>query len=101
MSEAEIDQFFERFEPRGTGLEPYFENFLDGLWNKAKSFAKTALNVAQKGLTLIPGLSGLISKLKALVRPLLNRVLKTAIDKLPPTLRRSRGSWRSACSARR
>jgi hypothetical protein len=87
MSESEIDTFFERFEPRTTGLEPYFENFLGGLLDKAKKLAKKAISVAQKGITLIPGLGGLISKLKALVRPLLNRVLKTAIDKLPPTLR--------------
>jgi hypothetical protein len=87
MSEAEFDQFFERFEPRGTGLEPHFENFLGGLWDKAKKLARKALDVAQKGLTFIPGLGGLISKLKGLVRPLLNRVLRTAIDKLPPTLR--------------
>jgi hypothetical protein len=87
MSEAEIDTFFERFEPRGTGLEPYFENFLGKLVNKAKAIAKKAMSVAQKGMTLIPGIGGLISKLKALVRPLLERVLKTAIDKLPPTLR--------------
>jgi hypothetical protein len=87
MGEAEVDQFFERLQPRVTGLEPYFEDFLGGLWKKAKSVAKKALDVAKKGLTLLPGLGGLISKLKALVRPLLNRVLKTAIDKLPPTLR--------------
>ena len=86
MSEAEVDTFFERFEPRGTGLEPYFENFLGKLVNKAKTLAKKALSVAAKGITLIPGLGGLIGKLKALVRPLLERVLKTAIDKLPPTL---------------
>ncbi len=86
MSESEIDTFFERFEPRGTGLEPYFENFLGGLWNKAKNLAKKAIDVAKKGIALIPGLSGLIGKLKGLVWPLLNRVLKMAIDKLPPTL---------------
>jgi hypothetical protein len=87
MSESELDALFEQFEPRGTGLEPYFEDFLGGLLSKAKSFAKKAIDVAKKGLTLIPGLGGLIDKLKALVRPLLQRVLKTAIDKLPPTLR--------------
>jgi hypothetical protein len=86
MSEAEVDTFFERFAPRDTGLEPYFEDFLGGLLDKAKKLAKTAISVAQKGITLIPGLGGLISKLKALVRPLLRRVLKTAIDKLPATL---------------
>jgi hypothetical protein len=87
MSEAEFDTFFERFEPHDTELEPYFENFLGKLVKKAKTLAKKAISVAQKGLTLVPGIGGLISKLKALVRPLLDRVLKTAIDKLPPTLR--------------
>jgi len=87
MSEAEVDTFFERYEPRGTGLEPYFENFLGGLLKKAKGLASKAIAVAQKGITLIPGIGGLISKLKALVRPLLDRVLRTAIDKLPATLR--------------
>lgn len=87
MSEAEIDGFFERFEPRATGLEPYFEDFLGKVFDKVKTFAKGALDIAKKGLTLIPGLGGLIAKLKALVRPLLNRVLRMAIDKLPPTLR--------------
>ena len=86
MNESEVDRFFEQFEPRATGLEPHFENFLGGLWDKAKSFAKKALDVAKKGLTMIPGIGLLIGKLKALVRPILNRVLRTAIDKLPATL---------------
>ena len=86
MSESEVDQFFEQFEPRATGLEPHFENFLGGLWKKAKSLANKAIDIAKKGLTLIPGIGALIGKLKALVRPILNRVLKTAIDKLPATL---------------
>jgi len=86
MNEEEVDRFFEQFEPRETGLEPHFENFLGGLWKKAKSFAKKAIDIAKKGITLIPGIGLLIGKLKALVRPILNRVLKSAIDKLPATL---------------
>ncbi|HEY7621785.1 MAG TPA: hypothetical protein VH834_18560 [Solirubrobacteraceae bacterium] len=86
MSEAELDRFFDQFEPRGTGLEPYFENFLTGLWNKAKSIASKGFDVLQKGIALIPGIGNLIAKLKELVKPLLQRVLNTAIDKLPPTL---------------
>jgi hypothetical protein len=86
MSEAEFDRFFEQFEPRATGLEPYFEGFLTGLWNKAKAIASKGFDVLQKGIALIPGIGGLISKLKELVKPLLQRVLNTAIDKLPPTL---------------
>ena len=87
MAEAEIDTFFERFEPQGTGLEGHFEDFLGGLVKKAKKLAKKAVGVAKKGLTMLPGISALLRKLKALVRPLLDRVLKTAIDRLPPTLR--------------
>ena len=85
MSEAELDTFFERFEPRGTGLEPYFEDFLGGSARRSKSFAKKAVDVAKKGLTMLPGVGALIGQLKALVRPLLDRVLKMALDKLPPT----------------
>jgi hypothetical protein len=87
MSETEVDALFERLEPRGTGLEPYFENFLGGLAKKFKSIAKKAIDVAKKGLTMIPGISGLIQKLKALVGPLVQRVLKLALDRLPPGLR--------------
>jgi hypothetical protein len=86
MSESEVDGFFEQFEPRATGLEQHFENFLGGLWNKAKGLAKKALDVAKKGLTMIPGIGLLIGRLKALVMPILNRVLSAAIDKLPTTL---------------
>jgi hypothetical protein len=87
MSEAELDELFERFTPRGTGLEPYFEDFLGGLGNKLKKFATKALDVAKKGLTLIPGLGALLGRLKALIKPLLDRVLKIAIDRLPAALR--------------
>jgi hypothetical protein len=87
MSEPELDQFFERFEPAETGLEPYFEDFLGGLWKKAKSLAGKAVDLAKKGLAAIPGISGLIKKLEALVMPLLNQVLRMAMDKLPASVR--------------
>jgi hypothetical protein len=87
MSEAELDAVFERFESRGTGLEPYFEDWLGGLGKKLKTFANKALTVAKKGLAAFPGIGALIGKLKALVKPMLDRVLKIAIDKLPPALR--------------
>ncbi len=86
MSEAELDRFFEAFEPHQTGLEQHFENFLGGLWKKVKSIAKSAVSAVGKGIMMIPGLSALIDKLKALVKPLLDRVLRLAIDRLPPTL---------------
>jgi hypothetical protein len=87
MSEADIDRFFEQFEPRGTGLEQYFENFLGGLLNKAKALAKKGVELASKGMFLMPGLAGLIQQVKALAPKLLNLVLSKAMDQVPPTLR--------------
>jgi hypothetical protein len=87
MSDAELDAFFERLEPNDTGLEPHFEDFLGKLAKKVAAVAKKAVDVAKKGLTMVPGIAPLLAKLKALVRPLLDRVLKLALDKLPPQLR--------------
>jgi hypothetical protein len=87
MGEAELDEVFERFTPRDTGLESYFEEFLGGLGKKLKTFARKAIEVAKKGLTLFPGVGFLLNKLKALVKPLLDRVLRLALDRLPPALR--------------
>ena len=91
LTETQLDEVFEQFEPEGTGLEQYFEGFLKGLWNKAKKIASGAIDLAKKGaftaLSMIPGVSGLINRLKSLVAPLLQRVLNMAMDKLPPSLR--------------
>jgi hypothetical protein len=91
MGEQELEELFERFEPRETGLEAHFENFLGGLLKKAKSVVSGAVALAKKGVAAavkaIPGLSGLIEKLKGLVKPLLERVLRMALDRLPPGLR--------------
>jgi hypothetical protein len=85
MSAAELDQLFERLTPRGTGLEPYFEDFLGGLGKKLKKIASKAIEVGS--MVMLPGVGLLISKLKPLLMPLLQRVLNIALDKLPPTLR--------------
>jgi hypothetical protein len=85
MSAAELDQLFERLTPQGTGLEPYFEDFLGGLGKKLKAIASKAIEVGS--MVMLPGVGLLISKLKPLLKPLLDRVLKFALDKLPPTLR--------------
>jgi hypothetical protein len=86
LSEHQIDELFERFEPHGTGLESHFEDFLGGLVKKAKSVVKGAVKLAKRGITMLPGISALLGKLKRLVHPLLQRVLKLGLDKLPPQL---------------
>jgi hypothetical protein len=85
MSEAEVDQLVDSYTPRGTGLEPYLEDFLGGLGKKLKSIASKAIQVGS--MVMLPGVGLLISRLKPLLKPLLERVLKFALDKLPPALR--------------
>ncbi|HEU5253065.1 MAG TPA: hypothetical protein VFU16_07050 [Solirubrobacterales bacterium] len=95
LTEAEVDQLFERFEPRETGLEAHFEDFLGGLWKKAKTFTVNAVGslgkgivqAAGQGLSMLPGIGGLLKQLKGLVRPLIERVLRGAVNRLPTTLR--------------
>lgn len=90
MTEAEVDELLDGFEPRETTVEPAFEDFLKKLWKKAKSVAKGAVKLAKKGIAAVGKLLpiGLIlKKIKALVRPLLQRVLKIALNRLPVALR--------------
>ncbi len=90
MTEAEIDNFLNEYEPSNTQLSPNFEYFLKGLWKKAKKAVKGAVNLAQKGIQLatklVPGLGAILEKLKQLARPLIDKVLKMAINKLPAAL---------------
>ena len=67
-----------------------FDQFLGGLIKKAKQAVTGAVSLAKKGLALAGKLNPvnlLLSKLKGLVRPLLTRVLGTAIAKLPEDIR--------------
>lgn len=89
MTETELENLLDRYEPVGTQLSPSFEFFLGNLWNKAKGVVKGAINLAKKGISAVGkfALGPLLNKLKGLIRPLLNRVLKFAMDRLPPALR--------------
>lgn len=90
MTEAEVDELLDGFEPRETTVEPAFEDFLKKLWNKAKSVAKGAVKLAKKGIAAVGKLlpiGMILNKIKALVRPLLQRVLKIALNRLPVALR--------------
>lgn len=91
MSEDQLDELFEQFEPSRSDLPPAFEDFLKGVSRKLKKVVKGVSAVAQKGLKVATalatgGISLILPKIKKLVRPLLQRVLKIAIGKLPPAL---------------
>jgi hypothetical protein len=83
VSETQLDRLLEQLAPSATGLSPTFENVLGGLFKKAKAaVSKVAATVGK----VLPH-AIIFNKLKGLVRPLLERVLRFAIDKLPVSLR--------------
>lgn len=83
LSETELDALLEQFAPAEPGSSPTFENILGGFFRKAKQAVKKAAGAVGK---VLPH-SLILNKLKGLIRPLLERVLRFAIDKLPVALR--------------
>jgi hypothetical protein len=95
ITEHELDDLLSGFEPHDTGLSPAFEGFLKKVWKKAKTAVKKVASAAKKGIVKAVKTVGKIAsapiaivlkKLKALVKPLLEKVLKSAIGKLPEPL---------------
>ena len=85
-NEAQIDQLFEQFEADRIPLSPAQEQFLGSIIKKAKSVVKSGINLAKKGIAAVGKIlpiNVILDKLKKLVRPLLDKVLKFAINKLP------------------
>lgn len=89
MAETELETLLSQYEPVRTQLSPTFEFFLGGIFNKIKKGVRGAVNLAKKGVSAAVklGLGPLLNKLKGFIRPLLQRVLKFALNKLPPALR--------------
>jgi hypothetical protein len=69
-------------------LTPEFEDFLGKLRKAVKKVASKAADLAKKGAAAVAksGLGPVLEKLKALVRPMLQRVIATAIGRLPVSL---------------
>jgi len=90
MTEAELEDYLDRLAPAPTSLPPAFEDFLGKLIKKAKKAVGGVVKLAKKGVQLASKLSPvhlILGRLKGLVRPLLERVLKFALDKLPVAIR--------------
>lgn len=82
LTEAEIETIIDGYQP-STSLNPAFEH-----WGFLKKMAKKAVGLAKKGISAAAklGLGPILNRLKALVQPLLKRVIQTAIGKLPAAL---------------
>ena len=84
LVEGEIDAFVDRYAPTGHEVQqdPQFEQFFGKLLGKIGGVVKKVAGTALQGIKKL-ALGPLLSRLKALVKPLLQRVLKKAIGHLP------------------
>lgn len=90
LSESEVNTLFENLAPPPGAVPPEFEDFLKKVFNKVKNVAKTVAKAAKAGISAIGKvlpIGAILKKIIPLVRPLLNRVIRFAIGKLPAALR--------------
>jgi hypothetical protein len=89
MSGAELGELLDSVGAEQLGSEG-FDQFLGGVLRKAKKLVGGAVSLAKKGLAaagrILP-IGVLLKRLRALVRPLLNRVLRAAMNLLPASVR--------------
>jgi len=88
LSEGEVDGFAERYSP-SSALDPEFEEFLDKWKKKLSNVVKKASGLVKKGIKFATkiGLGPVLNKIKALVKPMLEKVLQLAIGRLPEAVR--------------
>jgi hypothetical protein len=84
ITESEIDDVFGRAGSERK-VSPGFEHLFGSITKAISKVAKGAVSLAKKGIDAATklGLGPLLDKLKGLIRPLLERVLKAAINRLP------------------
>ena len=91
LSEDQLDEVLDRFDPESSGLTPAGEEFIGSLVRKAKSAVKFVANAAKGVGTVVGKVAGavvgpVLQKLRGLINPLLRRVLSFAIGRLPAAL---------------
>jgi hypothetical protein len=87
MSAQELESTLEAMSvAHVSGMSELEEQFLGGLIRKGRKLAQSAVKLAKKGVALAGKLlpiDAILGRLRAVVRPLLQRVLNSAIGKLP------------------
>ncbi len=89
-SEASIEAFFETLDFNHSQYTPAQEQFFGKIFNKVKSVVKKGVDLAKKGIAAVGKflpIGIILKKIKGLIKPLLGKVLKFAIGKLPKNLR--------------
>lgn len=88
-TESEIESFFSELEFNHGSFSPAQEQFFGKIFNKVKSVVKKGVELAKKGISAVGKIlpvNIVLNKLKGLIKPLLDKVLKFAIGKLPKNL---------------
>lgn len=87
VSEAELDRSIENLEGGSLG-SPALDNFRRRFRGIAKKIGSKAISLAKKGVKFLGkfALGKIFAKLKALIKPLLRRVLAIAVRRLPANL---------------
>ena len=81
--------FFGELEFDHENFTPAQEQFFGKIFNKVKSVVKKGVDLAKKGISVVGKIlpvNIILDKIKSLVKPLLDKVLKFAIGKLPKNL---------------
>ena len=89
-SDAEIESFFSELGSNNINFSPAQEQFFGGVIRKIKSVVKKGVDLAKKGINAVGKIMPvgiILNKIKKLVKPLLQKVLKFAMGKLPKNLR--------------
>jgi hypothetical protein len=90
--QSEIETFFEQYSASAR-IDPAFENFFGKLVKKVGKVVKKVAGKALQGVTKL-GLGPILNQIKALIKPLLDKVLQKAIGKLPQAVQPA--AWRLA-----
>ena len=83
LSWGELEAFLASFTPTTSGLELAFTQFLGGLIKKVKKAVQNGVELAKRGVGALTklGIGPILRRLKGLVRPLLQQVIKMGIGK--------------------
>ncbi len=82
LTESEIDQLVAQYAGEQEGFTPVQDQFFDKIIKTVGNVVKSGVKAVSKVLPIGP----ILDKLKKLIKPLLERVLKFAIGKLPKNL---------------
>ena len=99
VGEYEVAQLLEAAPDYGSTGNEVFDNFLGSLLRKAKSAVRGAVSLAKRGLAAVGQLMPinlLLGKLKALVRPLIEKVVTAVVHRLPRPCSRWRARSRAS-----